>query len=276
MSVIAAQPVREEVKVIAENEWTIMVFFAGDPHLSPSMTSQLKALKDAGFQENTTVLVHYDPNERGAATTTFEINRMRKQQMRELNKTPTVIGDGKDPFVRNLVEDSIQGGAPRSANALEALKQFLRLGIVNHPAKHYMLFLVGHGMIVGNDAFLPDDEPDSAIKLTDLGKTLRLFSQGVQMVNGTLELIGLHSCSMSALEVFYELKGTARYMMGTEGISFVSSWPYRQVMKKLLNTVDNGKGKNVNVDDLVRSIQSLALHNSTDFMFSGLSADLCL
>lgn len=272
MSVHAAQQAREEVTVKPETEWTIMVFFAGDPHLSPSMTSQLKALKDAGFEANTNVLVHYDPNERGAATTTFEINRMRKQQMRELNLNPTVIGDGRDPFVRNLVEDAIPGGAPRSANALDALKQFLQLGM-RYPARHYMVFLVGHGMIVGNDAFLPDDQPNSAIGLTDLGETLRAFSK---MVTGKVELIGLHSCSMSALEVFYELKGAARYMMATEGISFVSSWPYRQVLKKLLGTVDNANGSGVHVDTLIQSIQNLSLHNSTDFMFSGLSADLAL
>lgn len=272
MSVHVAQHSREEVTVKPETEWTIMVFFAGDPHLSPSMTSQLKALKDAGFEANTNVLVHYDPNERGSSTTTFEINRMRKQQMRDLNLNPTVIGDGRNPFVRNLVEDSIPGGPPKSANALNALKQFLQLGI-QYPARHYMIFLVGHGMIVGNDAFLPDDQPNSAIGLKDLGETLRAFST---MVTGTVELIGLHSCSMSALEVFYELKGAARYMMATEGISFVSSWPYRQVLKKLLGTVDNANGTGVHVDTLIHSIQSLSLHNSTDFMFSGLSADLAL
>src|SRR5689334_24127518 len=85
------------------NEWTIMIFFAGDPHLSPSMTSQLKSIKDAGFQQDTNVLVHFDPNEKGAAVCTFEINRERKQEM------ATVIGDGRDPFVRNLIEDCING-----------------------------------------------------------------------------------------------------------------------------------------------------------------------
>ena len=51
---------RSQVSRMTENEWTVMVFFAGDPRLSPSMTAQLKALKDAGFQDQTTVLVHSD------------------------------------------------------------------------------------------------------------------------------------------------------------------------------------------------------------------------
>ena len=256
-----------------ENEWTVMVFFAGDPHLSPSMTAQLKALKDAGFQDQTTVLVHYDPNERRVATTTFEINRKRKADLKQNGHVGTRIGDGKDPFVRNLIEDSIPG-VPKSANATEALWHFLMNGLETHPAKHYLIFLIGHGVVVGNDLFLPDNHPVSGIALKDLGKILHEFRNRAKRGDGEVDLIGLHSCSMSGIEVAYELKGAAKYMLATEGISFVTSWPYRQLLKKILNTID--KSNNVNVDDLVSSIQQLSLHNSTDFMFSGLSADVCL
>ena len=257
--------------VTAENEWTIMVFFAGDQDLSPSMTTQLKAIKDAGFEKHTSVLIHYDPNKRGVGTVTFDINQQRKKEM------GTSIGDGKDPFVRNLKEDIIVG-APKGATATRALQLFLDNGLRNHTAKHYVVVLVGHGVVVGNDAFLPDTTPDTAITLKDLGSILSDFSRGVELRDGTVELIGLHSCSMSALEVVYELKGAANYLIATEGVSFVGSWPYRQLLKKILNAIDVSKqnGGKVEVARLIMSLQRLCLHNSTDFMFSGLSADLCL
>ncbi len=262
------------------NEWTIMVFFAGDPHLSPSMTSQLKAIKDAGFQANTSVLVHYDPNERGVAVTTFDINNQRKKDLLLTINQGTKIGDGKDPFVRNLLEDAING-ATRPNTADQALRTFLDIGAKpEYQAKHYMIFLVGHGVIVGNDMFLPDLNPQSGISLTQLGDTLRHFRASIPE-NAVIEMIGLHSCAMSAIEVVFELKGVAKYMMATEGESFVDSWPYRQLLKKILNAIDNTKDpKNnqpeVDVNSLITSINRLSLHNSTDFMFSGLSADLCL
>ncbi len=278
-----------EPDVEPKNEWTIMIFFAGDPELSPSMTAQLKSLKDAGFQDNTTVLVHYDPNERGVATTTLAINEQRKLELRKQRKkdkdprAATIIGDGKDPFIRNLQEDRIEGPS-RTQTAEQALGAFLEIGATQYRADHYIVCLVGHGVVVGNDAFLPDYEPDSAITLEELGDTMRRFNTRVQKNGGKVELIGMHSCSMSAIEVLYELKGTARYMLATEGVSFVSSWPYRQLMKKILNAIagtktENGKPKNgsqLDVNDLITSIHGLSLHNSTDFMFSGLSADLSL
>lgn len=262
-----------EPKEKVENEWTILVFFAGEENISPAMTAQLKAIKDAGFEKDTTVLIHYDPNKRGIGTVTFDINTLRKKEM------GTSIGDGRDPFVRNLIEDIIQG-APKGATAEQALKMFLKMGVKHYRAKHYAVVLVGHGMVVGNDAFLPDNSPETAITLKQMGKILHDFKQAVDYEDngGVVELIGLHSCSMSAVEVVYELRGTARYLMATEGISFVGSWPYRQVMKKILNSIDEGKRDKdgLDIDRLIMSVQRLALHNSTDFMFSGISADLCL
>ena len=48
------------------------------------------------------------------------------------------------------------------------------------------------------------------------------------------------------------------------------------MLKKLLGTVDNANGSGVHVDTLIQSIQSLSSTTSTEFMFSGLSADLAL
>lgn len=271
---VAANPAQPEVKPEAkpDNEWTILVFFAGEENISPAMISQLKAIKDAGFEERTSVLIHYDPNKRGVGTVTFDINRLRKAEK------GTSIGDGKDPFVRNLIEDRIDGGAPKNATAEEALKSFLMLGVQKYRARHYAVVLVGHGMIVGNDAFLPDAHPDTAITLQQLGEIMNRFNTSVEWNGGVVELIGLHSCSMSAVELVYELKGAARYLIATEGVSFVGSWPYRQLMKKILLTIDKTKDAQtpVNIGELIMSVQRLALHNSTDFMFSGISADLCL
>ena len=61
-----------------------------------------------------------------------------------------------------------------------------------------MLFLVGHGMIVGRDAFLPDENPNSGISLVNLGQILWNFSEEVREKGEEFELVGMPSCSMSA------------------------------------------------------------------------------
>src|SRR5436305_13881259 len=126
------------------NEWTLIFYFAGDNLLSPGMVSQLKAIKDSGFHENATVLVYFDPGERGAPTRLFEVNRHRKE------KKNFQIGDENDPFVRNLIEDEItaemlgrrEKGLRRelktsdTLSAVKSLTNFLNFCVHERPAEH--------------------------------------------------------------------------------------------------------------------------------------------
>lgn len=262
-----------------KKKWTLMFFFASDNNLTSSMLYQLKSIKTAGFQMDTNVLAHYDPNERGVPSRVFEINRREKE-----NTNDSMIGDEEDPNVRDLAEDQIvpeisdyrylQYSDYDNQSAEEALTQFLDLARTYYPAEHYMLFLVGHGLIVGRDGFLPDEHPDSAISLVELGTILRNFSREIGKKDGVLELIGMHSCAMSAIEVAYQLKGTANYMMASEGLSFIGAWPYRRMLQKIFSAVN--QNTEVDVLDLLKNLHELCFHNSADVIFAGYSSDLCL
>ena len=269
------------------NDWTIMFFFASDMELSPLTVSQIKAVKDAGYQETTDVFLYFDSNEPGVPTRLFNVNK----SLKKASKNRTRIGDGADPYVRSFLNDEIMPDdmitakgkctgtlkqkltEPDSMNATDALWNFLGYCQENSPAKHYLLFLVGHGMVVANDTFLYDEHPRSSITLNDFGDLIRRFTKSISET-GTLELLGLHSCSMSSIEVAYELRDTARYMIASEGYSYVGSWPYRQLLKKIFNTTQNPEGKPL--DELIQSIYELTLYNAPDFAYSGYSHDLTL
>ncbi len=295
-----------------KNDWTLMFFFASDNPLAPLLVSQLKAIKDAGFQEHTEVLVYFDPMEKRWPTKIYNVNQNRKayakakwEQDKDYPKTK--IGDGNDSFVRKMEGDEVDSAAfptamktamdnPGTTPADEALMHFVQYGINNHRARNYMLFLIGHGMIVGRDMFLPDEDPVSAITLQELQTIMKEF---VEADNTTrLQLLSLHSCSMSSIEVAYQLRGTANYMIAHQGPAFVNSWPYRQLLKKIFNTIDKRKraagkraqeqGKDqkeveqaiqdakVNVKRLVEKLYYHCLYNATDFLSAGYSADMAL
>ena len=236
------------------------------------------------------MLVYFDPVEKGARTKLYDVNRKRKIHFAGKD----FIGDGADPFVRKMEEDEIpkenlpraMAGGMSSQTAAESLKAFINFAIDKFEARKYILFLVGHGQVVGNDAFLPDDDPISSIKLAELSKILEKFPRNDEP---SLQLLFLHSCSMSSIEVAYELKGQAKYMIATQGNTFVNSCPFRQFFKKTLNQVSKvknparvrgGNGPNapaeLDVQKLVEKLYFLCMHNSTDFVDAGYSADLVL
>ena len=263
-------------------ELTVLIYFASDNPLAPLVVSELKAIKDAGFQEDTTVLCLYDPMEKSAPTQLLDVNFKRRKEEH------TFIGDGANPYVRNMTEDEVPEGeftkgmhatVEDTVTAFESLRSFIEFTLQKRPARNYMLILLGHGMIVGSDTFLPDGNSDSAITLKQLRVLCEMFPSDDN--KPSLRLLGLHSCSMSSIEVAYELKGKADYMLATQGTMFVNGWPYRQLLKKTFNQVKQIKKKGRNVtseeyDDLIGKLYKLCLYNFTDFMTAGYSCDIAL
>jgi hypothetical protein len=275
----------------AVKDWTVMFLFASDNELAPLIISQLKAIKDAHSHPKVNVIVQFDPCAGGVATKLLHVNRNGGHTSGA--RESSAVSNMDDDTIRWKEINEKRGKASErmkaalqnsdTVPALAALENFLGYCRENFPARNYALFLVGHGLVVGNDSFLPDQHPVSAVTLRDLGRVLKKFSTK----RHTLQLLALHSCAMSAVEVAYELRGTARYMLGSEGVSYVGSYPYRNLLVKLFNTIKevdetarkagpNDPEVKVDVEELVEKLYTHSLHNATDFILTGYSLDLAL
>src|SRR5258706_4397443 len=156
----------------------------------------------------------------------------------------------------------------------EALISSLDFCRSEYPAQHYMLFILGHGLVVGNDLFLFDENAEKhSLSLRSLGNVLSGFKRKLPP-ESEFELVGFHSCSMSSLEVAYELRGTAKYMIASQGPAFVGSWPYTQIVMRVLN--DLAHSKQPPTRETVQKIFYYCLYNSYDFQLAGYPSDLCL
>jgi hypothetical protein len=304
-------------------EWTLMFYFASDNPLAPSIVSQLKALKDAGHHPEANVIARFDPHTQNTPSHIFEVNLVEKL------KAPGQSRVGRapnNPFVRTLVLDKLWGEEdeeirariekslnkkrrsgqpeiefrppkPKKGDLSEqspagSLASFLEFCREEYPARRYMLFILGHGVVVGNDVFLFDahtepredqaapanggapatpqengsngarasahqdkeGEPKAgerhhnSLSLKQLGVVLGGFKGAIKEEGQELELVGFHSCSMSGLEVAYELKGKANFMLASQGPAFVGSWPYRQILIRIFNDL-NAQVERADIDE---------------------------
>jgi hypothetical protein len=316
-------------------EWTIMFYFASDNPLASSIVSQLKALKDAGGHQQTNVIAYFDPQPKNMPSHVFEVNLVEKLKgKREHPKLSQVVFEGNDPFIRNLVFDRLW--AEKDEETKEKIRQYFHKGYhieydsptvpeelveeqspqvslskflefcrTEYPARHYILIILGHGVVVGNDIFLlddniPDDDeggtddgseptpPDpsqkplvkkparNSLTLKDLGVELRKFKDNIGS-KSRFELLGLHSCSMSGLEVAYELQGTAQYLLASQGPAFVGSWPYKQILLRVFNDLrrPSQKGAAKLKERLIKIFQ-YCIQNSYDYLLAGYSFDMAL
>ena len=247
-----------------------MFYLASDNALAPGVITHLKAMKDAGYHPQVNVLAQFDPHGDNVPVHIFDVNRLEKLEQKN---TVNIGFEPDNSYVRNLVVDKLwdEKGRARITKAMlkknlsysapvplpemtaeqepkDSLREFLTFCSTEYPARHYMLFLLGHGQVVGGDVFLYDEHgrrtekgvsgPGSLV-LKDLGKILKDFKAEIRNEktghDGELELIGFHSCSMSSVEVAFELKDTANYMLAAQGPTYVGSWPYRQILMRLYN-----------------------------------------
>lgn len=346
-------------------EWTLMFYFASDNPLGPTIVSQLKALKNAGFHPDANVIAYYDPPIPGTPTHIFDVNITEKIKA----KGEANIGFKKNgSWVDNLVKDKLWGdqesidgqkiteliaydlgelgdkyNPPNPARQIElrntkiriaaesakellgpepgkvgggdgtgdpgkvgggdgtgdpgkvgggdgtgdvgtgdtaspenSLGDFLRFCSESYPASNYMLFILGHGLVVGNDVFLYDDSAAThSLSLTNLGILLTEFRTDIKKADEKAEfqLVSFHSCSMSSLEVAYELKDTANYMLAAQCPTYVGNWPYRQILMRVLKAVER---EETDVEEIVSDIFSYCYYNGYDFQLAGYSLDLCL
>lgn len=83
-------------------EWTLMFYFASDNPLGPTIVSQLKNLKNAGFDPEANVVAYYDPPIPGTPTHVFDVNIVEKIKAQGKAR----IGfTARDSFVRNMIQD---------------------------------------------------------------------------------------------------------------------------------------------------------------------------
>lgn len=295
-------------------EWTLMFYLASDNPLAPGVVSQLKAIKSAGYHPEANVVTQFDPFVEGTPTHIFDVNLMNKLKrpnvadvgfegndpfVRNLvedklwREQRTRNGKSLKRELKRILKQNheVRYEAPTppenrtesrrgphdildEPEPQESLRRFLSFCRNRYPAKHFALFILGHGVVVGNDVFLYDEHAsEHSISLTELGEVLREFKMDID--EAEFELVSFHSCSVSSVEVAFELQETANYMLASQGPAFVGSWPYRSILIRIFNDLIR-EGSNIKIERMFHRIFKLCFFNAVDFLLAGYSFQLTL
>lgn len=173
-------------------EWTVLYYLNGDNDLREHLTQDLVELHQGKVPEDTNVVA-----------TLFR----GKSGWFEKNLPSAVTPDWRG---RRTYEVGPQGAvevdAPSEgrAGSADTLRDFLKWGMENYPANHYMLVVAGHGK--GPDGLLPDHT----------GKWMPLpeFAQAVKEA-GHVDVLALQACSMAHRDVVDQLQGAADFLIAS-------------------------------------------------------------
>jgi hypothetical protein len=226
----------------------------------------------------------------------------------EVEQGPSEVLAGHFPFENNTAPDK-----DRVREALESKLKFaadyllddvavnaqlqdfvLRMVKEHNPNDLLAVILSGHGNGAFGD-FLPDEDPNSSLSIPDIGTFVRLLRIALYLAGGgppiidgkpvienkgelkgfpPIHILGMDSCLMSTLEVCYEVRKHAKFLIGAEGFVPLSGWPYQRVLRALdesiSGTVEDDVVSAAAVDRIVNSYNRYY----SDYEDAGVSTDI--
>ena len=237
---VSCEKIETEYTVLKEKpkrEWTVVIYMAADNNLESAAILDMNELEASCFVENKiSVLVLLDRAEGGDGTNgDWTDTRLFEIKHDKNGKNGTIISKQIECQELDLCEGretELDMGDP---NTLDGLLDFAKR---KYEAEHYALVLWGHGngwrggegvekKIESNEknrAVAFDKATDSYLSVPNIGKAVK---------NKNLDIIAFDTCFGGIIEVFYELKDSAKYLVGSPGAVSVQGFDYTKMFDSL-------------------------------------------
>lgn len=232
------------------NDWTIMIYMAGDNNLSDDMITSINEIRTASsqaregfygltYKSNLSIIVDYD--------TAF----------------PTA--DSKRYIFSKAGE--VETPKKETSNTCEAIKNLIKTGITEHKADKYALIISGHSDAFQGQTLLVDENPPGITTLRELQRDISAVLSDNNLKK--LDILCFEGCVMNTLEVMYEFKDLADVWIGSQGSIPNYAWDYRNITKDLINSP-----KPLENDEFVRIIIENTKNFHSKYSFGGRSVDI--
>ncbi len=191
-------------------EWTILMYLDGHNNLDVCIQKDIEYIKSFSRTDGVNIVILAGPKREVADSYLYYFHNGK---LDILESGPYNFGDG------NL------------------LYYFLKYGVTNFPAKKYLVVLENHGSgwraPAREDRDICFDEIyGDSLTIPELREGLSYFSD----IGKKIDLLYLDACVMGNLEVAYELKDVAKYLVFSEATAYgPTRWD--QIMSYILNNI---------------------------------------
>lgn len=228
--------------------WTVMVYLAGDNNLTDECVYALTQMKEVeGLDEaGICVLAQFDPKGGRLSSHRYKISPASRNPAMSDDYQTWI--DSPTKFKHDDYEDFAAKRRKRSQNRnkqreLETntgspvtLFNFVTWAVEEHAADNYMLVLSGHGGGTEKGYLLRDENPADSLTMWEMQVALDAIHDAHD--NLVIDILGMDSCMMTMAEVSHQLKERARIMVGSEGYSPIAGWPFKPVLTKMREVLE--------------------------------------
>jgi len=200
-------------------EWTIMVYLDGDNNLQQDALKDLAEMEVVGSVGGVNVIVMMDTYDAIEGTHWYFI---------EAGSDHVNVEEG----INACECEAIAGVCPGELNMGDpaTLTYFLETAVAYAPADHYMLDLWDHGggwwgVCYDDNSFLPSGSKDRL--------TMNEVATAVEAADVHLDIIGYDACFMGMVEIAYENRNIADYMVASITTVPGFGWDYTGLLNSI-------------------------------------------
>ena len=196
-------------------EWTMLVFLNGNNNLDDWAKFNLLEMERVGSSDNVNVVVQWASLERKIVDRRYVVK----------TNTPEEVSS---PVLQNLGRADM--GDWRS------LVDFVRWGVANYPAKHYLIDVWDHGTGWHDSRahagdISHDDFTHHWMTTQQLGWAL---AEASKIIGRKVDLYASDACEMGMIEIATELEPSVELYGGSEIDIPLRGWPYAEILRKWL------------------------------------------
>ncbi len=221
---------------VAQKDWTILVFLNGNNNLDSFGSEDVNEMERVGSNERVNVVVQWASYETRSTKRLLAI---------------------KDDDVETVTSPILEDMGLVDMGDVNELVSFVKWGMENYPAKHYMIDIWNHGNGWQKNNALPtlfrdvsyDDFSGNRITTEQLGTGMAEIRT---LLGRNVDVLGFDACLMAMAEVGGEVIDSVNYLIGSEDLEPGDGWPYDD----FLGAVNEGGAYKTPVEltaDLVRT-----------------------
>jgi hypothetical protein len=263
----------------------VMIYMAGDNNLTDECVHALTQIKEVdGLKDDICVLAQFDP--KGGQLKSHRYHLTPNGKHASLSEDFKTWGRNKHKFKHpdytehawwwKYRSPDVDNRYETNTGSPVTLFDFVAWCVERHPADCYLLVISGHGGGTEKGYLLRDEHPDDALTIWELQVALNAIKDILEV---DIDVIGMDSCLMTMAEVSFQLKGLARYLVGSEGYSPIAGWPIKQILERMRNDLagithsNPDKRKEEERSAVAKGIVEEYLNYYLDYGIGGLSVD---
>lgn len=243
-----------------EKDWTVLFYLNGNNATASQAVSTMRQLEFVGSSDKMHMAAQLARPKAMLDKWSHDWNGVRRYEIQnngqEFN-TGAIVVDGLTSFLpgktKGIQSPVLQDLQDVDMGKAQSLEEFLEWGVKKFPAKHYMVVVTGPSE--GVSGMMHDDVHDSKMSIGEVGQAFRNVSD---KTGKKFDIVALNGSATNSLEVAYELKDSAKLLVGSQGIQDGQAMPMAMVMNEIANVAKDGSPTPLNVAQYMLLMNSMA------------------